>query len=254
MGTSENALNVFQRLSKVRSAVSYLKKEKEGQQFSYVGSSDVLGALHKAINDNGLLLIPSITAHKLNEKIETVSRYDKYKKKDIEKDRVTYFTEIEMNMRWQNIDDRKDYIDCSWYAQGVDIEGEKGVGKALTYGEKYFLLKFFNIATDKDDPDSFQRKQESKLPPEPPKLVSGQQVAKLKDEARQIADISGQSPDLFLGKIAEIAQVESIEYIYESAYKGALAQLIKWKQGYQKQAKEQEQEQPKQNEPNWGKK
>ena len=32
----------------------------------------------------------------------------------------------------------------------VDIAGEKGVGKALTYGKKYFLLKFFNIATDKD--------------------------------------------------------------------------------------------------------
>lgn len=43
-----------------------------------------------------------------------------------------------------------------WYAQGLDVEGEKGVGKLLTYGEKYLFLKLFNIATDKDDPDSFQ--------------------------------------------------------------------------------------------------
>src|SRR5690606_10249645 len=48
----------------------------------------------------------------------------------------------------------------SWYGQGIDIAGEKGVGKALTYAEKYYLLKTFNIATDKDDPDSFQDKQE----------------------------------------------------------------------------------------------
>jgi hypothetical protein len=30
----------------------------------------------------------------------------------------------------------------------------------MTYAEKYFLLKFFNIATDKDDTDSFQKKNE----------------------------------------------------------------------------------------------
>ena len=41
----------------------------------------------------------------------------------------------------------------SFYGQGVDISGEKGVGKALTYAEKYFLLKFFNIPTDEADPD-----------------------------------------------------------------------------------------------------
>jgi hypothetical protein len=49
-------------------------------------------------------------------------------------------------------------ITCTWYGQGVDIAGEKGVGKAMTYAEKYFMLKFFNIPTDKDDPDSFQDK------------------------------------------------------------------------------------------------
>ncbi|MNP04955.1 ERF superfamily protein [compost metagenome] len=53
-------------------------------------------------------------------------------------------------------------IECPWYSQGVDIAGEKGVGKALTYGEKYFILKFFNIPTDKDDPDTFQKKYEQK--------------------------------------------------------------------------------------------
>ena len=30
---------------------------------------------------------------------------------------------------------------------------DKGVGSALTYAERYFLLKFFHIATDEDDID-----------------------------------------------------------------------------------------------------
>ncbi|MNT28935.1 ERF superfamily protein [compost metagenome] len=65
-----------------------------------------------------------------------------------------------MSMTWINADEPTEQIECPWYSQGVDIAGEKGVGKALTYGEKNFILKFFNIATDKDDPDAFQHRFE----------------------------------------------------------------------------------------------
>src|SRR5690606_6435660 len=41
---------------------------------------------------------------------------------------------------------------------------EKGLGSALTYGERYFLLKFFHIATDEDDIDNPDRKPEDKTP------------------------------------------------------------------------------------------
>lgn len=145
-------LNVYQKLSEVRELVPYLKKEKEGKQFSYVGSSDVLGALHGKINEMGLILVPSIVGHKV-----TVGATNS--------GTTNYFTELDMVMTWINVDDPKDNLECQWYAQGMDLAGEKGVGKALTYGEKYFLLKFFNIATDKDDPDSFQDRVESKQPP-----------------------------------------------------------------------------------------
>ena len=64
-----------------------------------------------------------------------------------------------MSFTWVNAENPEEQIECAWMGQGLD-DGEKGVGKALTYAEKYFLLKFFNIATDKDDPDSFQAKNE----------------------------------------------------------------------------------------------
>lgn len=37
----------------------------------------------------------------------------------------------------------------------------------MTYGEKYFLLKFFNITTDNLDPDSFQQNIDSQKQSEP---------------------------------------------------------------------------------------
>jgi hypothetical protein len=73
-----------------------------------------------------------------------------------------------------------------FYAQGVDIAGEKGVGKALTYGEKYFLLKTFNIATDKDDPDAFQEKAESYRKPDP---ISSKEIGELKTKVLEFAQL-----------------------------------------------------------------
>jgi len=66
-----------------------------------------------------------------------------------------HLTELTVEFVWVNADNPEETIVCPWYGQGLDT-GEKGVGKALTYAEKYFLLKFFNIPTDEDDPDGAQ--------------------------------------------------------------------------------------------------
>lgn len=63
-----------------------------------------------------------------------------------------------VDMCWHDCESGEELC-VPWYGQGVDLAGEKGVGKALTYAEKYFLLKFFHVATKKDDPDSDGRTQ-----------------------------------------------------------------------------------------------
>jgi hypothetical protein len=62
-------------------------------------------------------------------------------------------TEMFFEMVWMDADSMET-MSVPWYAQGVDLAGEKGVGKAATYAEKYFLLKFFHVSTKKDDPDN----------------------------------------------------------------------------------------------------
>jgi hypothetical protein len=58
------------------------------------------------------------------------------------------------------------WIDCETGEQDVNLFGangqndwEKGLGSALTYAERYFILKYFHIATDEDDIDNEQRKK-----------------------------------------------------------------------------------------------
>ncbi|NEU27060.1 ERF family protein [Paenibacillus ottowii] len=146
-------MNIYQKLIEVRKEVPYIQKADKGSQYQYTGSSRVLASLKTKMDELGLLLVPSITKPTLHE---SPIEY-KDDKGNVTKRTTTYFTELEMTMTWINADDPKEQISVPWYGQGVDIAGEKGVGKALTYAEKYFMLKFFNIATDKDDPDSFQQ-------------------------------------------------------------------------------------------------
>jgi hypothetical protein len=143
-------MNIYQKLVEVRKAVPYLQKEAKGHQYNYVSSSQVLAAVRKKMDEVGLLLIPSVVD------------------KEVHIDGKNIFTELKMEFTWVNAEKPDETIKTPWYGQGMDIAGEKGVGKALTYAEKYFLLKFFNIATDKDDPDAFQHKDEQK--PEKPQL------------------------------------------------------------------------------------
>ena len=168
-------MNIYQKLIEVRKQVPYLQKENSGGQYKYVSSSQVLANCKAKMDELQLLLVPAVTAHKVSESIIEI----KDKDGNATKRTITYFTELDMLMTWINAENPEEKISCAWYGQGVDIAGEKGVGKAMTYAEKYFMLKFFNIPTDKDDPDSFQEKNEKEEKKPTIKLISPAQVTRL---------------------------------------------------------------------------
>lgn len=138
-------MNIHEKLVAVRKQVDYLKKEAKGYQFNYVSSSQTIMSVRGEMDKQGLLLIPRITASKVTEHRSA-------------KGTIEFFTELDMVFTWVNSENPQETLECSWRGQGLDT-GEKGLGKALTYAEKYFLLKFFNIATDNADPDFVANKQ-----------------------------------------------------------------------------------------------
>lgn len=183
-------MNIYQKLIEVRKSVPYLQKDNQGHQFKYVSSSQTLGSLKSAMDKHGLLLIPNVKGERVLDHTTSKGAHQ-------------YFTVLDMEFTWINAENPEEKVVCNWTGQGLD-DGEKGVGKALTYSEKYFMLKFFNIPTDKDDPDSFQKetdkgsakvvKPEAKAPekpkedipdklgdppPEYPEFEHGEQVEKV---------------------------------------------------------------------------
>ena len=158
----ENKIALLGKILAVQRTVSYLRKDKRGHQFQYVGSSDALGVIRPAMDMQGLLLEPRNAVVRCNQDHKT------------RKGDAWYRCEIWIDYWWVDAETGAERGPFPWYGMGLD-DSEKAPGKAATYAEKMFLLKFFHIATDQLDPDSFQRRadaaaqkpQEPKPKPQP---------------------------------------------------------------------------------------
>lgn len=63
----------------------------------------------------------------------------------------TLFMRIETTYRFVNIDNPSEYTETTVYGDGLDT-GDKAPGKAMTYADKYALMKAYKLSTG-DDPD-----------------------------------------------------------------------------------------------------
>lgn len=140
-------MNIYQKLVEVRKSIKGFSKDTKGFGFEYVSGNQILRAIKDKMDELGILLIPSINYDSFNwEKHE-------YKNKKGE-DKLDFVVQSQMSYKWINADEPTDFIEIPWIMvgqQGDDIS--KAVGTAMTYNERYFLLKQFGLPTDEDDAD-----------------------------------------------------------------------------------------------------
>jgi len=148
MEDNKNKVKLLKKILDLKKTVAYLQKGKhEGAvQYNYVSSSQVLAAVNAKMNEIGLIITTGVADHNLTP-FTTKNGAPQF------------MTELDLIMSWVDTETGEE-LAVPFYAQGVD-NAEKGPGKAATYGEKYFILKQLNIATDKDDPDAFQEKHQT---------------------------------------------------------------------------------------------
>lgn len=134
-------MKLYEKLLTIQQRVDKLVKDglNKTDKYNYVSSDQVLDTVRPLMNDLKLLLIPEVTDAMLHEGMTKSGT-------------TRYMTELRLSFVWVD-GENGEQLPVPFYAQGVDLAGEKGVGKALTYAEKYFLMKFFHVSTSKDDPD-----------------------------------------------------------------------------------------------------
>lgn len=146
------SLNIFQRMLAATSEINRVAKNlkvdiSKSQSYKAVAESDVLEAVKPIEEKYGIYSYPVSRTVIKDEAYTTTSEYDGHKS-----EKTTFFMRLATVYRFVNIDNPDDYIDITTYGDGVDTQ-DKAPGKAMTYADKYALLKAYKIQTG-DDPDA----------------------------------------------------------------------------------------------------
>jgi len=157
-------LNLNQKLLEIQKQVIGLGKDKSALSYKYVTGDKVLSHIKPLMNSLGLLLKQEVLS------IEN-TRQDYATKNGT---RSEMHSKVMQRFTWIDTDSNE-REECLFGANGQN-DWERGVPSAMTLGERYFLLKFFHIATDEDDIDNPERKAEEaallKVKPDALKMVA----------------------------------------------------------------------------------
>lgn len=146
-----NPLNIYQRMAAITAELQTVAKNLDvstggGKSYKAVSERDVIDAVKPIETKHGVYSYPFDREVLESQTLEKVTEYNGKTTRS-----STFFSRIRTVYRFVNIDEPSEYIDTVVFSEGID-PGDKGSGKAMTYGDKYALLKAYKISTG-DDPD-----------------------------------------------------------------------------------------------------
>jgi hypothetical protein len=139
-------MKIYEKLLTIQKRINGLGKDKSTYNYKYVTGDKLLGEIKPMMNDLGLLLKQEVLSIENTRQDYSTSKGNKSE----------ILSKVMMKFTW--IDTETGEKDENLFGANGQNDWEKGLGSALTYAERYFLLKYFHIATDEDDIDNDQRK------------------------------------------------------------------------------------------------
>ena len=133
-------LTLIQKIFEIQKVCEFFKKDESGHNYKYVPGKTVLTAVRKKMDEIGVIL----EAHLSGELIIEGTQYAQ-----------TGF------MVWVDVDSCEERK-IPWTFAGKQQDISKAFGSGLTYCQRYFILKYFNVPTDEDDPDNIKNSTVSK--------------------------------------------------------------------------------------------
>lgn len=215
-------LNLYQKIADVKANIDGFTKDTQGYNFSYVSGSQILHRIRSKMIEHNLLLVPNTT----NEQW-TTHTYKNKKGNEV----VEFVVEMDLNYKWINADKPEEQLDISYHAFGQQSDISQAHGTALTYAERYFLMKFFNIPTDEDDADAKQKQDKySKVSPE--------NIAELENQITMFSELlKSQGKDVSIEQVKKQLKITDIHRLTNNQIATIIATLDKWsKQSKQKES------------------
>lgn len=178
-------MNLYEKLALIRKMVSVIQKSKQAYGYKYVTEDEILAKITAGMDKYHVSLIPMIKPN--TSKIEPYKYVDKKGK-----DAYEILFNADMLYKWVNDENPDEYIDVDWFLAGQQADVSMSFGSALSYSNRYFLLKYFQVATVDDDPDNWRSKQKS--------AEEAAEIEKLKELRKEILDICTKKIELGINK------------------------------------------------------
>ena len=145
-------LNLFQKLVEVRKHIPTLRKDGNGYKYSYVTGSQILAGIQDSMNNLGILLFPRVDTQNVEKEEVTTGKG---------KTSTQFRVYGKMTYTWINADNPTETLEVPFMYGAINEDVAKAIGSALTYAERYFLIKSFNLPTDNEDPDYNRNNQQN---------------------------------------------------------------------------------------------
>lgn len=149
---------LYRKLGAIQAEIIGLQADKSGNGYKYLTGTKLLKAIKPLMVEYGILLKQEVLDVQNTRMDYLVSlTLDKNTGKWDGKPKSEILTSAKLKFTWIDIESgEKD--ENLFHANGQN-DWEKGLGSALTYGERYFLMKYFHLDTSEDDVDNVDRKE-----------------------------------------------------------------------------------------------
>ena len=168
-------MNIYEKMAAITSEIKTVVKNLEvdtgrGKSYKAVSERDILDAVKPLEQKYGIYSYPCDREILEAAVLESETTYNGRTTK-----KSTFFTRMKTTYKFVNIEDPSEFITTITFSEGIDSQ-DKGSGKAMTYADKYALMKAYKISTG-DDPDQDPSNPEGYTqmtpgngppPPEPP--------------------------------------------------------------------------------------
>lgn len=180
-------MNVYQKIIEVKKVVKNFLKDAETSgkgSYTYTSGSQILSAIKEKMEEIGLLFLPVETVHRGWTTFNYKNSYGD--------DKTDFIVEGELFYEWINANEPTDRqrVSFEYYGQQNDIS--KAFGSALTYSERYLLLKSLGAPTDEDDPDKHtddKKQRQTTTPPPTQRPQNAPQERREKSKWAQVNDL-----------------------------------------------------------------
>ena len=204
--------NIFQKMMLVSGDIAKVSKNLEvgfGKgKYRAVSEADILAAVKPAEIAHGVYSYP-VSRAIIESGEMTTSNGNKQ-----------VFLRMETVYRFVNADNPSDYLEITSYGDGVDSQ-DKAPGKAMTYADKYALMKAYKIQTGDDpDQDASQPIKAYEAQGGKPRRVDREKAAELTERLRTLG--------VNISKLLAPYKVEKIEDMYIPQYEHLLERVEKY--------------------------